>query len=169
MKIAGHTNYTPNIEVVVIPRNDGPDFVFKAKAIMDLEEFDTLCPVPTPPSVIKKGGVKEFDFKNQDYLEQLTRHSKNRMNYLVLESLKATPGLTWDKVVYSDPNTWDLYREELREAGFNYTEIQRIENAVWTANCLNEQKVEMARENFLREQEAIRKESIGQQATQNSS
>lgn len=169
MKIAGHDNYQPNEEIVVIPRSEGSDFVFKAKALMDLDEFDTLCPVPEPPAVIGKGGVKDFDFKNQDYLQALMNHAEKRMSYFVIQSLKATTGLTWDKVKYGDPNTWHLYREELKEANFNYLEIQRIEAAVYTANCLNEQKVEAARQNFLQQQEEIQKESTGQPVTPNSS
>lgn len=169
MKIAGHENYQPNEEVCVIPRTNGEDFVFIAKALMDLDEFDTLCPVPEPPAVIGKGGVKTFDFKNQSYLDALMSHSKNRIAYFIIHSLRATAGLTWDKVVFKDPDTWHFYTEELKAANFNYLEIQRIEAAVFTANCLNEQKVEQARQNFLLEQELVAKESTGQQDTQNSS
>ena len=151
MKIEGHNNYQPNEEIIVIPRSEGEDFVSKAKAIMDLEEFDVLCPIPEPPSVIAKGGVKEFDFKNPDYLAALTAHAGKRMSFFVIQSLKATPGLKWDKVVYSNPNTWHLYKDELQEANFNYLEIQRIEGAVYIANCLNEKKVEDARQNFLQQ------------------
>lgn len=168
MKIDGHNNYSPNEEVVVIPRTIGDDFVFKAKSIMDLSEFDTLCPIPEPPAVIKKGGIKEFDFKNADYQNALLTHAEKRIQYMVIESLKATPGLTWDKVKYSDPNTWVHYKEELKLAGFNYLEVQRIENAVFTANCLNEQAVEVARQNFLQQQEETQSESTGVPATPNS-
>lgn len=169
MKIEGHTNYKLNEEVIVIPRTIGDDFVFKAKAIMDLDEFDALCPVPEPPSVIAKGGVKQFDFTNQAYLDALQSHASKRISYFVIKSLQATPGLTWDKVIFGDPNTWHLYKEELKDAGFNYLEVQRIEAAVFSANCLNEDKVEAARQNFLRAQVAIQKESSGQMPTQNSS
>ena len=169
MKIAGHSNYQPNEEVCVIPRTHGDDFVFTAKALMDLEEFDILCPVPKPPAVIGKGGVKSFDFKNQSYIDALLAHSKQRITYFIIHSLSATAGLTWDKVVFSDPTTWHHYEKELKAANFNYLEVQRIEAAVFTANCLNEQKVEQARQNFLLEQELAAKESTGQQDTQNSS
>lgn len=169
MKIEGHNNYEPNIEICVIPRTNGEDFVFTAKALMDLDEFDILCPVPEPPAVIGKGGVKTFDFKNQSYLDALISHSKKRISYFVIYSLKATTGLTWNKVVFGDPETWSLYTEELKTAGFNYLEVQRIEAAVFTANCLNEEKVQQARENFLLDREEIQKGFIGQQDIRNSS
>ena len=169
MKIDGHTNYEPNEEILVIPRANGPDFVFKARAILDLDEFDVLCPVPEPPAVIGKGNIKQFDFKNQSYLDALVAHSTKRIAYIVIQSLRATSGLTWDEVVFSDPDTWHLYEKELKKANFSYLEIQRIEGVVFTANCLNEGKVDAARQNFLLEQEATLNESTGQPDTQNSS
>lgn len=169
MKYKGEKVYNPNKEIVVIPRPDGEDFVFVAKALLDMDEFDTLCSPPTPPSVITKGGERQFDFKNHDFLQQSQVHAKKRMDYMVIQSLKETKELEWEKVKFSDPNTWHYWREELKEAGFNHYEIQRIENTVYTANSLNERKIEEARANFLRRQEATQNESTGKQDTQNSS
>jgi hypothetical protein len=63
--------------------------------------------------------------------------------------LAATPGLAWDKVKPGEAETWPLYEEELKEAGFSDVEIGRIRNAVHEANCLDEDKVEAARQSFL--------------------
>jgi hypothetical protein len=49
----------------------------------------------------------------------------------------------------SDPNTWINFDKELKDSGLSEIERIRIVNAVMTANCLNESKLDEARESFL--------------------
>jgi len=151
MKIAGQKIEGPNVEIIVLPRGgDRPDIVFQARAILDTESFDKLCPIPTPPERIKKGGIREKNFDDLGYKAQMESYSNKRIAWMVVESLKVTPGLEWETVKYNDHMTWLNYEKELKDSGFSYVEIQRIQNGVFTANCLNETKVEEARQSFLR-------------------
>jgi len=141
----------PNIELIVIPRGgDKQDIVLQAAAIMDFTPFEQTCPEPKPPMKILKGGAREYNLEDVGYKQALSRWGDQKVAWMVIESLKATPGLEWETIVPSNPKTWLLYIDELKASGFSLIEIQRITNGVFAANCLNEQRVEEARKNFLR-------------------
>jgi len=140
----------PNVEIIVIPRGQGDDFIFQAGAIMDFTKFDELCPEPKPPMKIIKGGKREYHLEDVGYIQARDRWTEQKVAWMVIESTKATPGLTWDLVNPLNPKTWHLYSKELKDSGFSQIEIQRIVNGVFSANCLNEQRLEEARANFLR-------------------
>lgn len=151
MKIFDREIKGPNVEIIVIPRSgDIADIVFQAAAILDYKPFETLCPEPKPPMKILKGGKREYNLEDLGYTQARDRWGDQKVAWMVLESLKATPGLTWDTVVESNPKTWTKYVDELKESGFSQIEIQRITTGVFTANCLNEARLEEARANFLR-------------------
>lgn len=158
----------PNVEVIVIPRGgDKPDIVFQAGAIMDFSNFDKLCPEPKPPMKIMKGGKREYNLEDVGYIQARDRWTEQKVAWMVIESLKATPGLTWDLVNPLNPKTWHFFSDELRDAGFSQIEVQRITNGVFSANCLNEQRLEEARANFLRgPQDQLKDESCGLQDEQ---
>lgn len=161
MKLQGHTFDKPNTEICAIPRGNGPDIVFIAEAIIDNSDFENLCPPPKPPLLHKPGGVKETNFKDPTYLQAVVQQSELRHAWWVITSLKATPGLEWETVDFGNPKTWLNYKTELRAAKFSEIEIQRIEAAVYNANCLNEGRIQEARENFLRGQAEEKEQSSG--------
>lgn len=168
MKLQGHSFDSPNVEYCVLPR--GKDsVVFTAVAILDYDEFEKLCPEPDPPSVIKPGKGKQANYQDPEYLQSMADRSNKRLAWMVLKSLQATEGLVWDTVDMGDHKTWLNYKKELKEAHFSQTEIQRIENAVYTANSLNEARVQEARENFLHGLEEEEKQRSGLHTDQNSS
>mgnify|MGYP003417831037 CR=1 FL=1 len=148
MKIKGKVVAETNIETVVIPRPSGP-IVFKAQAVLDHKDFESLCPVPQPPGVLKPGGKKGFDYDDANYLDAQEKYAKRKFAWLVLQSLKATEGLEWETVDLGNPDTWLNYEQELRDSKFNETEIVYIVRAVLTANSLDEDKIESARQSFL--------------------
>lgn len=169
MRIEGHTFEEPNTEICVIPRGNKPPIAFIATAVLDFEEFENLCPNPEPPVLIKADGSREFDFANATYLSSISLRSERKMAWLVIHSLKSTPGLKWDTIDFANPKTWVNYKKELRDAKFAAPEVTRIENAVWTANCLNEGRVQEARENFLRGQAEAAKATSGPSTVPHSS
>lgn len=151
MKLNGEKVEGPNVEILVIPRGGNrPDVVFQARAILDSKPFETLCPAPVPPVRIMKGGAREKNFDDPGYKTEMELYNEKRMAWMVIESLKATDGLEWETVKENDHTTWTGFKDELKAAGFSYIEVQRIENCVYAANCLNETKVEEARKSFLR-------------------
>lgn len=148
MKIKGKSISAPNVSMLVIPRDNGEDIVFKAQAILDMDVFEKLCPEPQPPTIIHRERGKEKDFKDKNYLKAQEFHAEQRMAYMVIESLKATDDLEWETVDYNDPSTWVKYKDELKASGFNHIEIGRITNLVFEANSLNEAKYKEARDRF---------------------
>lgn len=169
MKMNGQKIEGPNVEVIVIPRGgDKPDIVFQAQAIIDNAEFDKLCPIPQPPERIMKGNVREKNFEDLAYKAEIRKYHDKRIAWIVITSLRVTEGLEWETVKETDHSTWCNYEKELKDSGFSYVEVQRIQNGVFAANCLNEARVEEARANFLRGPAEQAGKSFGRLTGQNS-
>lgn len=150
MKIAGKSIDKPSIQFAVIPRESG-DIVFKAGPVGDISiEFDALYPVPSVPTVHKKGKEPFKDIKNPDYMKKVKDRENARMAYMVLKSLEATEDLDWETVDLSDHSTWNNYLTELRASNLSELEIGTIINAVIKANALDSDALDEARERFLR-------------------
>jgi len=146
MKIDGMEVNGPNEEILVIPRKDN-DIVFKAIGVQSYEEFDALVSAPKAPGKRTKDGFK-LDLKDPTYREQSDLFGKKRFAYTILVSLEPS-NIEWETVKMEDPNTWLNWEQELRAAGFNEIEVQRIQHLVLEANCLSEDKLKEARERFL--------------------
>lgn len=163
MKIKGVKVEGVNVEIIAIPRGgDKPDIVFHAAAILDYEPFNKLCPEPKPPVKMVKGGGKEYNLEDVSYKDALKIHSEKRIAWMVIQSLKATPDLEWETVKEGEHRTWTNYEKELKDSGFSAIEIQRIVVGVMSANCLNEARIDEARENFLRGRQVPQDDTSGQ-------
>lgn len=149
MKIKGKKIEGPNVEVIVIPRGVGPDIVFMAQAILDMEPFEKMCPTPVAPMKMVPGGAQIPNLQDVNFLKALEEHSIKRLSWMVLISLQATEGLEWDNVDISDHTTWNLFREEMKESGFSDIEINRIVGCCVSVNALSDAKIDAAREHFL--------------------
>lgn len=148
MKLKGKKISGPNIEVVVLPRGQGEDLVFKCQAVLNMDDFDKLCPRPKAPIVIKKGGIKVEDVEDKGYQQELIEYAKKRMAWMVITSLRATDELEWETVDFGNQDTWAGYEKELRDAGLAEMEVARIVAGVMNANALNEERIQEARERF---------------------
>lgn len=149
MKLNGVKIKGPNVVEIIIPRGDGLPIVLKAQAILDMDEYDRLCPMPEPPKKLMAGGARVPNFEDEHYVSAISLRGEQKMAYITIASLQATEGLEWEGVKLSDPSTWSQVWTELKEAGFSEFEISRIRNKVMEANCLDESKVEEARKRFL--------------------
>ena len=162
MKLNGKKVQGSNIELIVIPRGgDEPDVVLQATAVLDYAPFNTMCPEPKPPGKVVKGGAKEYNLEDPGYKEAVALYHQRKTSWMILQSLKATPGLEWETVKEGEFRTWTNYEQELKDSGFSHVEIQRIVIGVLNANCLNEARIEEARANFLRGQQALSENSSG--------
>jgi len=162
MKIKGQKIEGPNEALVVIPRAKG-DLVFKMQAVLDMTEFDTLCPEPTPPTIVRVGESKGSpDLKDKKYLAEFKIYSARRFEFLILKSLQATTDLEWETIDMLDPQTWSNYQSELKASGFTDVEIGRLINGVLEANSLDDSKIEEARKRFLASQLGVEKLSSSQ-------
>lgn len=148
MKMNGVKIECPNESILVLPRPDG-DLVFKARAVLDYDEFDRVCLEPKPPVKVVKGGKREVNIADPDYVRAVNEHNERRMAWIILTSLRATEGLEWETVDIAKPETWTQYTAELKAAGFSIVEINRIVTLALQANALDEAKLESARQAFL--------------------
>lgn len=159
MKIGG-VEVTKCEEVLVLPRTKGPDIVFHAVAVTDMDEFEALCPVPEIPKRIVRGGTEENP-DSPGYKDQLKNWSQRRFDYILLKSLEPS-NIEWSKVNLDKPSTWKLWQDEFKAAGISENECKRVINLVLQANSLDERKLQEAREAFLRGQGADLGTSSGQ-------
>jgi len=148
MKIGGVEIQGPAEEVLVLPRLEGENIVIRARAVADMDEFEALCPLPTPPGIRTKDGWKP-NANDETYMQRVQQHGELRFAYMVLKSLEPS-NVEWEKINISDPSTWMEWQKELKEAGISSTEVNRIIVCVMQANALDEAKLKEAREVFLR-------------------
>lgn len=160
MKIKGKKIYSRNYEVVVLPRPNDENLVFRLQAVCDFTDFDKLYPVPKAPTVIRPGIGRVEDVKSPAYVAAIGARNAARMSYMILKSLEATEGLEWETVFWNDPSTWENYKKELMDAGLADVEISRIIKAAFVANSLDEERIEEARMSFLLMEASLRSSSF---------
>jgi hypothetical protein len=148
MLINGRKIEGPNVEVLVLPRSDG-DLVFKAQAVLNYDEFEKICPKPLPPMGKRPGEKEPRPLENDPgYVAAMRKYGEQKIQWMILKSLEATSGLVWESIDMSKPETWGNLESELQAAGINQIENSRILDAVMTANSLNQDKIDEARERF---------------------
>lgn len=146
MKIQGKKVEAPKPTIVAFAREDG-DVVFQVGAVLDFAPFDAICQEPKLTEVVMADGRKEYK-DDHFYQANVRKYNKRRLDWMILQSLRSTPGLEWERVNLEDPDTWELYEDELRET-FNQGEINNLISAVINANSANEDKMREAKERFL--------------------
>lgn len=147
MKINGKDIKGPQTEIVVIPRGS-EELVIKAKAIMDYSEHDKINPMPLPPSKLLPGGETQQNTEDPGYLKRISEWAQQKTDWMIIKSLSATEGLTWDTVKMDDPKTWCNYRKEL-DTTFTPAELGKVLEVVMSACGLNQSKIEEATKRFL--------------------
>jgi len=151
MKIGGVEVQTSE-EILVLPRSLGEDIIIRAKPVKINEEFEKRIPEPTPPNVRTKSG-SEPDYSDENYKKALKIRNEQRLNFLIIKSLEPSE-IEWEEVNIDTPGTWSKWSKELIEAGISEIELNRITDAVMSANSLDEEKIEEARKSFLHGQGA---------------
>jgi hypothetical protein len=95
------------------------------------------------------------------YKDMVDTHDKRRISWMVITSLEPS-AIEWDTVDLDNASTWDNWVEDLRTAGLNQVEINRVQALVFQANSLDETKLQKAREVFLLGQVQEQSEYSGQ-------
>lgn len=148
MKIGGIDPKTlPAETVLVLPRGEEV-IVFKARGLQDMDEFNKLCPEPTPPRKMTKDGLVA-DVTNSNYKTDMDHYGKRRLAYMVVKSLEPSE-IEWDTVDVHVPGTWTNWEQDLKNAGLTTVEANRVIGLVLEANSLDESKLKQARDVFLR-------------------
>ena len=152
MKIGGIDPSTlPSEQLLVIPRGE-KQIVFRARGLPDFDEFDELCPAPEPPAKLTPKG-KEYITDDPNFLAARKEYTKRQLAYMVVKSLIPSE-IEWDTVDLTKPASWPNWEADLKKAGITQTECNRVYQLCREANTLDEQKLEEARDFFLRGQAA---------------
>lgn len=155
MKLKGQRITPPEPKVIPIPRppkeaEGDSDIIFLAQIVTDFSEFNILCPEPKPPMSVKPGDKSQYaEVDHPAYKKAMLEYENRRIDWMVLKALEATPELEWETVDMGKPETWHLYRQELRDAGFSTQEIIYITNEALSVNFIDEKAVDAARKRFL--------------------
>ena len=161
MKLHGKTIEGPSVETIVFPRESG-ELVFKAQAILNYEEFEALAPQPEPPFMQRPGQQAIKDLHDKKYLEKYDIWLQQKVDYMIIKSLEATPGLEWDTVVMTDPTTWHNYKSEFSDSGISDAEVTQLISLVTSANGMDQDKIDQATKSFLAGQGEGQKEPSSQ-------
>ena len=161
MKISGVDPKTMSSEeILVLPRGE-ENIIFRAVGVPDYDPFNALCPEPKAPKVHKPKEGWVDNVEEPGYKDMMKTYGRKRLAWLVITSLVPSE-IEWDKVNPDVQSTWLGWSDELVNAGFNQVEVSRIQNLVFQANCLDEDKLEQARESFLLGQQPVPSEYSGQ-------
>ncbi len=147
MKMSGVPVQPMKPITVVINRADESPLVAVCKPVTSYANFDEICKIPQPPEKLLKGGTREWDTKDPEYLAKVTEYSQARVFYLFLESVRGS--IEWDTVKDNDPSTWKNCETEMKSAGLSAKEIEMVFDGVFEANAMDEKKMEQARKSFL--------------------
>lgn len=148
MKWQGEQIYVPNETDVKITRRDGTTLEFKFQAVEDMNAFEKLYPQPSPPWIKNNKGQVKYQHDDPKHQEAMTDWARKRMLWLILKSMEATKDLEWESVDINDPDTYDLFEDELKEAGLNQVEVNKLSMAALEANSLTDAMIENAQQDF---------------------
>lgn len=161
MKIGGIDPKTlPTEEFLVLPRGE-EQIVFRARGVPNYDEFNALCPEPKAPVINRAGQGWVPNTDEPGYKDMMKTYAQKKMAWMVIKSLEPSD-IEWEKVSLDDPSTWIGWDQEFIANGFTMVECNRIQHLAFEANCLDEDKLEKARESFLRGQEPVPSEYSGQ-------
>lgn len=151
MKLNGKPVKPPSPVVVTIYRENEEgqpeNLKFFCGAILDYSKFESVCPQPKPPVVMRVKGGTEIDDKDKRYQAKLDTWSERRVQWMIISSLNFTPGLEWETVDLNKPDTWPNYEDELKTF-LTSREHDRIVGGVIEANSPSENRRTEAIENF---------------------
>ena len=151
MKISGHTIKLDSTTLLVIPKGD-QDIALTIKSA-DMDKFESLCPAPEPPEMIKRGVGRVKNVEDPDFVKKVEVYSERRVEWMVIDGLSATPDLVLETVVIEDASTWKNWKTEFEAAGFTNSECGRVVHAVISANGLSDAKFDEAKARFLASQQ----------------
>lgn len=146
------------VDTFVFNRPASKNIVLKIGATVDADDFDKFWPEPKMPTVHSPELGTIPNPNDAVYQSQVQMRNEGYVHYLVINGLKHTDGLVWDKVKPDVYTTWASWRDEFKEAGFSTVEIGKIFQYVIQVNNLDEEMLKKARADFLTSADLDQKE-----------
>lgn len=162
MKFRGERIEGPSSKILVFPREGRKPIKLEIVAVLDSAPFDELVPDPIPPTMIKRGGEKVPNFDDKNYQKLVARRGALYSLWINIQSLycpaetqdEQRVPVEWEKVDPTNPSTWNLFDEELKDAGLSQFERFRISREIVEVNSLSEGRLAEARDSFLASRQA---------------
>lgn len=148
MKVNGKQLNGPRIVKVYLPTGDSDAVEFKFRPLRSDEEFSKVLSRPTPPEMLKPGGVKFYNENDPVYKKAIAEWMSQKFDWEFLTSISVTDDLEWSTVKMDDPNTWKNWKAEIGEH-FGENQINKIFNGFIDAQFVTEESMEVARKAFL--------------------
>jgi hypothetical protein len=164
IKIAGQEiDQTLPEDFIILRPDTGKEVLIKARAFRDFDEFNAVCPLPEPPGRQERGKGWVTNPNDPTFKQRMEQHSLQRVGWMILQSLYE---IEWETVDSENPKTWPKWEEELKDSGFTQIECNLLIALILDVNGLNEEKMKLARESFLRGQEEDQRSSNSQTSEQ---
>lgn len=135
MKIHGNS-FPPPVRDVVFARPGNTFIALKVQGLISLDLFHKLVEMPLAPMVRVPNQAAQSRTDDPGYLAAVKDYGEMRTAFLLIHSLAATPGITWDKVVLDDPSTWLHWKQELLDLGLVHFEIEHLLQELAAVNGL---------------------------------
>lgn len=148
MKLGNRDFTSPRTKTITFRRGDGLPVVFTAQMVRDYSRFDELCPVPKAPIINSREHGEYADVTDPVYKDAVTMYYTRRDDWTLIQALKATKDLTWETIHEEKPETWANWKKELKDVDFSDVEINLLHRAVFIANGLDPELMEIARNSF---------------------
>ena len=125
---------TPPAPVSVSFFRGAEEITFVAKAVLNFDRFNALCPVPRAPvTTFVSTGKKVRNTEDHKYNQRISDYIDQKTAWIIIESLSATEGLEWDTVKIDEPDTWMNFEKDLTSF-LGENEYERLIEAVKESN-----------------------------------
>lgn len=152
MKFAGSKIEKKNETWLVFERksaDEGLEHVsLLVRPIESYDRFHELVKTPRPPVRHYPGGATKDDTTDPEYLKLKSEHYAKFNAWMVIESIRHTPQLEFEKVDVNDPDTWLAVDEELDELLYSHEQARVLEE-INKMNSVTDESLVRARERFL--------------------
>lgn len=157
MKIAGREIERPEGDIIAFPRKSG-DIVFRVDPVMDLDEFETIVPLPKPRMARTKRGLEPI-VDDEQLTIQMDNYGKAKLGYILFKSIRPVGkdddgnevdlDIEYEHIDPEQPMTYASWEQELRDSGLTTAEYNRLLQMVMEVNMLTEKRLDEARASFL--------------------
>jgi hypothetical protein len=149
MKMNGQEINARNELTHIIPRENGPNFVFTVRSVLSYDEYNDQFPRPKPTMRRHKGEEVDRAVEDDSFTELMEEWSAQKMDWIVIQALAPTEWLEWSTIDMNDSKTFGNWNAEMLDASFTDVEIKLLFSSVMIVNGTNQATLDKAMDDFL--------------------